>query len=48
MLELQRHWQARRSGPVPAAAVVTAVVLGLMLLGGTLDLLGAAGVVPEF
>jgi hypothetical protein len=47
LIELQSVWRARDRQPVPAAAVVASLLLGLMVCSGVLDLLSAAGVVPE-
>jgi hypothetical protein len=47
LVELQSAWMERAQRPVPPAAVAAALLLGLMVCSGVLDLLGAAGVVPE-
>ena len=47
LVELQAAWQERGRRPLSPAAVTALVLLGLMVCSGVLDLLGAAGVVPE-
>ena len=47
LVDLQSAWEERDHRPFSPAAVTAAVLLGLMVCSGVLDLLGAAGVVPE-
>lgn len=47
VVELESVWRRRREVPVPPAAVTASLLLALMLVAGVVDLLSAAGVVPE-